>query len=280
MTGPGGTVSLAEMLDERRHLLDIAEWMFGADAADRIVHETYRRWYALDDDERAGIAVPRAWLTRVAGGICLDLLATGGHAGSRDIAVRGDGSVRGEVGLRGEVGPRGEVGLRRDQVRRPGPVTDPVAAWLRRHPRPDRSGEALLARHDGVVRRFAAACGAGDAAALASVLAADAIVVSDGGGKVRAAAHPAHGADAVARFMTALLAGRPRTVVTVRSVNGRTGLVLHRTGRAVAVVGVSTAGTAVTAVWIMLNPDKLRRWHHPEHDAPPVQAPGRDGGSR
>lgn len=248
MTGPGGTVSLAEMLDERRHLLDIAEWMFGADAADRIVHETYRRWYALDDDERAGIAVPRAWLTRVAGGICLELLAAGGRIEGRDIAVRGE------------------------EVRRPSPAIDPVTAWLRRHPQRDHPGEALLARHDGVVRRFAAACGAGDTAALASVLAADAIVVSDGGGKVRAAAHPTHGADAVARFMTALLAGRPRTVVTVRSVNGRTGLVLHRAGRAVAVVGVSTAGTAVTAAWITLNPDKLRRWHRPEHDAPPGSA--------
>ncbi|MGI5205579.1 hypothetical protein ACQEU6_28860 [Spirillospora sp. CA-108201] len=244
MTGPGGFVSLAEMLDERRHLLDIAEWMFGPDTADRIVHETYRRWYALDDGERAAIAVPRAWLTRVAGGICLDLLAGG----------RGD---------------RGGVAGRADAARRPEPGTasDPVAAWLRRHPQGDRSDEALLARHDRVVRRFAAACGAGDTAALKTVLAGDAMVVSDGGGKVRAPAHPTHGADAVADFMTALLAGRPRTVVTVRSVNGRAGLLLHRTSRAVAVANVSTAGTAVTAIWITLNPDKLRRWHLPERDA-------------
>ncbi len=68
--------TLAEMLDERQHLLEIALWMFGSEVtADRIVQETYRRWYALDDEERAGIAVPRAWLTRVAGSICLDLLA-------------------------------------------------------------------------------------------------------------------------------------------------------------------------------------------------------------
>ncbi|KAB2379162.1 nuclear transport factor 2 family protein [Actinomadura montaniterrae] len=240
MTGPDGTVSLAEMLDERRHLLDIAEGMFGADAADRIVHETYRRWYALDDDERAAIAVPRAWLTRVAAGICLGLLT----GGVRD----GDDAV-----------PMPEETVRRAPSGRP--AADPVTAWLRRHPESDHSDAALLARHDRVVRRFAAACGAGDTAALMDVLAGDAMVVSDGGGKVRAAARPAHGADAVARFMTALLAGEPRTGVTVRSVNGRTGLLLHRTGRAVAVVGVSTAGPVVTAVWITLNPDKLRRWH-------------------
>jgi RNA polymerase sigma-70 factor (ECF subfamily) len=242
VTGPDGTVSLAEMLDERRHLLDIAEGMFGADAADRIVHETYRRWYALDDAERAAIAVPRAWLTRVAGGICLGLLAGGVRDGGDAVPV-----------------PVPEGTDRRPPSARP--AVDPVTAWLRRHPESDQSDAALLARHDRVVRRFAAACGAGDTAALKDVLAGDAMVVSDGGGKVRAPAHPAHGADAVARFMTALLAGRPRTGVTVRSVNGRTGLLLHRTGRAVAVVGVSTAGPAVTAVWITLNPDKLRRWH-------------------
>ncbi|MCO5967899.1 nuclear transport factor 2 family protein [Actinoallomurus soli] len=235
MTRADAAASLAEMLDERRHLLRIAEWMFGAVTADQVVHETYRRWYELDDDERASIAVPRAWLTRVAGGICLDLLADCEH---------------------------GDPAIRWDTVRRAEPhrTPDPIAAWLQRRPRQDRSEEALLARHDQVVRRFAAACDTADTTALEELLAADAMVVSDGGGKVRAAVHPTHGADAVARFITTLLAGRPRTAVTVESVNGRTGLVLHRTGQVVAVAGVSTAGAEVTAVWITLNPDKLRSW--------------------
>lgn len=238
MTRADAAASLAEMLDERQHLLEIAEWMFGAVTADQIVHETYRRWYELDDDERAGIAVPRAWLTRVAGGICLDLLADCEHGGPA---------------------------VRRRPAHRPEPrlAPDPVTAWLRRHPPRDHFDEALLARHDHVVRRFAAACDTADTAALKGFLAADAMVVSDGGGKVRAAVHPTHGADAVARFITALLAGRPRIVVTVESVNGRAGLVLRRTGQAVAVAGVSTANIEVIAIWITLNPDKLRSWHRP-----------------
>ncbi|MGJ6969549.1 hypothetical protein ACSDR0_47465 [Streptosporangium sp. G11] len=70
-----GAESLAEMLDERQHLLEIALWMFGSElAADHVVQETYRRWYALDDEERAGIATPRAWLRRTAGSIYLELL--------------------------------------------------------------------------------------------------------------------------------------------------------------------------------------------------------------
>ena len=103
----------------------------------------------------------------------------------------------------------------------------------------------------------------GDSAALQAVLAADAIVVSDGGGKVRAAVHPVLRREAVARFVTALLTGQPGTDLAVEPVNGRTGLVLRRAGQAVAVVGLSVAGAEVTAVWVVLNPDKLQRWHRP-----------------
>ncbi|MBT2233543.1 nuclear transport factor 2 family protein [Nonomuraea sp. NEAU-A123] len=241
--------TLAEMLDERQHLLEVALWMFGSDiTADRIVQETYRRWYALGDEERAGIAVPRAWLTRVAGGICLELLAA-------------DTPIPAPVNVPQPVA----APVTGTSARRPGPVTGRVRCRAGDGPGAAHhqagSHQAMLARHDRVARRFAAACDTGDTAALRAVLATDAMVVSDGGGKLRAAIHPTHGADAVARFVTALLAGRPGTEVSVASVNGRTGLVLRRSGQAVAVVGVSVAGAEVTAVWIVLNPDKLRRWH-------------------
>ncbi|MET9247929.1 hypothetical protein [Nonomuraea sp. NPDC003709] len=229
--------TLAEMLDERQHLLEIALWMFGSEStADRIVQETYRRWYALDDEERAGIAVPRAWLTRVAGGICLELLAAPGP-------LPGPGTAEAP-----------------SPAAAPAPRPQPARRPAHQQARPDR---AMLVRHDRVARRFAAACDLGDTAALRAVLAADAIVVSDGGGKLRAPVRPTYGADAVARFVTSLLAGRPGTEVAVESVNGRTGLVLRQAGRAVAVVGVSVAETEITAVWIVLNPDKLQRWHRP-----------------
>ncbi|MEU4231655.1 nuclear transport factor 2 family protein [Nonomuraea sp. NPDC026600] len=244
-----GAGTLAEMLDERQHLLEIALWMFGSEiTADQIVQETYRRWYALGDEERAGIAVPRAWLTRVAGGICLELLAaTPAHA---------------PVGV--PLPPTAAAPVTGTPARRPGPVTGPAMCRAGNGLGPHHqagSHQAMLSRHDRVARRFAAACDTGDTAALRAVLATDAVVVSDGGGKLRAAIHPTHGADAVARFVTALLTGQPGTDVAVASVNGRTGLVLRRAGQAVAVVGVSVAGAEVTAVWIVLNPDKLRRWH-------------------
>ncbi|GAA1281855.1 hypothetical protein Psi02_38010 [Planotetraspora silvatica] len=236
-----GARSLAEMLDERRHLLEIALWMFGSAAtADLIVQETYRRWYALNDEERAGIAVPRAWLTRVAGGICLESLATPAAFRPPSAAPRSD-SASAPVAD----GPVLRGGAARHVSGRP------------------TFRKAMLDRHDRVARRFAAACGTGDVAALKAVLAAEALVVSDGGGKLRTSVRPTYGADAVARFIAALLAGPPDILVTIESVNGRTGLALRRAGRAVAVVSVSVAGDEVTAVWIVLNPDKLHRWHRP-----------------
>ncbi|MEV0232820.1 hypothetical protein [Nonomuraea sp. NPDC050786] len=220
-----GAESLAEMLDERQHLLEIALWIFGSDTtADHVVQETYRRWYALDQEERAAIAVPRAWLTRTAGSICLELLAD-----PDPDPVPG-----------GLVTPAQPV---------PGP-TSYQAGY----------SQVMLARHERVARRFAAACQAGNTDALREVLAADAIVVSDGGGKVRVAVRPTYGAEAVTRVVTALLIDQPETELAIGSVNGRTGLVLRRAGKAVAVASVSVAGAEVTAVWIILNPDKLQHW--------------------
>ena len=117
------------------------------------------------------------------------------------------------------------------------------------------------ASHEHVTRRFAAACETGDVAALVAVLAADAVAVCDGGGKIRAPVHPIHGAYEVALLVDALLTGRSDAVLTVEAVNGRAGLTLRRAGTAVAAVSVGVAGTEVTAVWIVLNPDKLRGWH-------------------
>ena len=66
-----------DLIGERRHLLSLAFRMLGTVAeAEDAVQETYIRWYRMDQAERDEIVVPRAWLTRVASRICLDLLGT------------------------------------------------------------------------------------------------------------------------------------------------------------------------------------------------------------
>lgn len=68
---------LADVVDERRRLLALAYRMLGTTGeAEDAVQETYVRWYRMSDTERAAIANPQGWLTRVAGRVCLDMLGT------------------------------------------------------------------------------------------------------------------------------------------------------------------------------------------------------------
>jgi hypothetical protein len=118
----------------------------------------------------------------------------------------------------------------------------------------------MLGRRDDVVHRFAEACRRGDLGELRAALDADATAVCDGGGTVPAIG-PVHGAGDVAQLAAVLLGGRPGGELTIEVVNGRTGMALRRAGRAVAVVAVDAADTGITALWIVLNPAKLHRWH-------------------
>jgi len=116
-------------------------------------------------------------------------------------------------------------------------------------------------RPDDVVCRFVEACQRGDIGAVRAVLDADAVAVWDGGGLVPTVANPVHGAENVARLVMVLLGWQPDTDLTVESVNGQPGLALRRAGLAIAVAGVTVAGTKVAVLWVVLNPAKLRGWH-------------------
>jgi hypothetical protein len=108
---------------------------------------------------------------------------------------------------------------------------------------------------DDVVHRLAEACRTGDVAPL---LSPGAFAVCDGGGFVAAPVLPLHGADEVAWLLGALLPGND---LAIESVNGHPGLVMRRTGRAVAVIAVTCDRNVVTALWVVLNPAKLRVWN-------------------
>ncbi|MGW0087090.1 RNA polymerase sigma factor SigJ [Streptomyces sp. NPDC003393] len=66
---------LGAIMSERRQLLNLAYRMLGslADAED-VVQETYTRWYAMSRAQQEAIESPGAWLTKVAGRICLNML--------------------------------------------------------------------------------------------------------------------------------------------------------------------------------------------------------------
>jgi RNA polymerase sigma-70 factor (ECF subfamily) len=104
-----------------------------------------------------------------------------------------------------------------------------------------------------------AVLGRRDVAALGAVLDPDVVLVSDGGGQVVTPLRPVRGAGAVARLVAGLVTAD--SLLSTASVNTRPGVVVRRDGRACAVIVPVLEGSAVTHVWVVLNPDKLERWH-------------------
>lgn len=125
-----------------------------------------------------------------------------------------------------------------------------------RRPRYEASAEVRRR----VTDEFLAACLGGDMNRMLELLAPDVTAWNDGGGKVRAALRPLHGAEKVARFLTAVLAqpiAAPRLVAV--DVNGRPGLMLTSAGRPDTVACVEVEDGRITEIRVIRNPDKL---HH------------------
>jgi RNA polymerase sigma factor (sigma-70 family) len=69
--------SLSAIMSERRALINLAYRMLGSLAeAEDAVQEAYARWYAMTRQQQQSIESPGAWLTKVTGRICLDLLGS------------------------------------------------------------------------------------------------------------------------------------------------------------------------------------------------------------
>jgi RNA polymerase sigma-70 factor (ECF subfamily) len=104
-----------------------------------------------------------------------------------------------------------------------------------------------------------AACGSGDIGALAGMLADDAVVWADGGGKVKSALRPIIGRAKAARFLAAIAqAIPPGAEVAQVLLNGQQGLVVVHTGVVVNAIVLDIIGGQISDVRIVANPDKLR----------------------
>lgn len=282
----------------RRRLLGLAYRMLGSIAeAEDAVQEAYLRWHGADRDR---IAQPRAFLTTTTTRICLDVLRsarvrredyvgpwlpepvvdTTALAPDAQTELAEDLSVALLLAL-DRLSPLERAAFLLHDVfdcpfsevaralDRSEAACRQLASRARAHVREARPRDESAARgpagagataHGKLVSAFVDAARSGDVAALTSMLADDARLVADGGGKVQAALNVIEGADRVARFLASVGAKglSDETSLRFESVNGLPGLIVYSPDGYVQTVAFEIEGNRIRTIYSVRNPDKLR----------------------
>ncbi len=117
---------------------------------------------------------------------------------------------------------------------------------------------AALAEQQEVLEKFLQAMSDGDIDTVLGLLHPDAVMVGDGGGKVRTTINVVTGADKVARFFFGLIRKYGYPEIRPALVNGDLGIVVPAQGDMTARVTTFTVHDGkVAAVYDIANPDKL-----------------------
>jgi len=270
---------------ERRRLISIAYGYLGSliDAEDAVQDALLR----FEQADRAEIRNPEAWLTTVVTRICIDKLRSAEHRrevypgewlpepvfngptpeqeaitrsrlsmGLLYLLEKLDPEQRAVFVLRevfeypyqeiAEIVRKSEAACRQMMVR--------AKAALGRVEAPSAVSEAVAS---SVLTRFIDAVAQGDERALLEVLSPDALLVADGGGKVKSVLNPLHGSRNVAKFFLGVR--RKVGVLDVRpaTVNGGPGLLTYQDGKVTGASAITIEDGRITAIHAVTNPDKL-----------------------
>ena len=282
----------------RRRLLGLAYRMLGSMAeAEDAVQDAYLRWHDVD---RAGVGDPQAFLMTTTTRICLDVLRsarvrreqyvgpwlpdpvtdTAALAPDAQTELAEDLSVALLLALdrlspleraafllhdvfdysftqiaaalgRNEAACRQLASRARTRVRE----SRPAGAIPGRG-----ASSAIEPKHAELVSAFINASRSGDIAALTRMLASDARVVSDGGGKVPAALNVIEGADHVAAFLAGVVRRGWMNDMSVHFdvINGLPGLIMNGPQGLVQTSAFEFDGDVIKAIYVVRNPDKLK----------------------
>ena len=139
--------------------------------------------------------------------------------------------------------------VRRDQVRRP---VDP-------------------AEFDNVLGQYVAAIAAGDERTLLQLIAPEAMLYGDGGGKAPSIINPLAGADRIIRFLLGLRRKYPDQLeIRPVRVNGQPGSMLFRNGERIGVSAYEIAEGRIQNMYHVANPDKFSGAPGLHHPSPPT----------
>jgi RNA polymerase sigma-70 factor, ECF subfamily len=282
-------------LDYRPLLFSIAYRMLGtvADAEDA-VQETFLRWHRAQQGDEA-IHNPKGWLTTTLSRVCLDQLGSarvkreqyigpwlpeplaGSSPDVAETAADFDSLSLAFMVLLESLSPKERaVFLLHDvfgyDFASVGEIVTETDAYCRQLAKRARARmqerrprfTATPEHRERLTQDFLRAVSEGDMPGLISTLADDVTVYSDGGGKVTAARKPVIGRDKVALFLTRIMEQAPEgTSVVFEEINGQPGLVTLFNGGVHNAITFDITDEGITAIYIIVNPDKL----HPVADA-------------
>lgn len=282
----------------RRRLLGLAYRMLGSMAeAEDAVQEAYLRWHATD---RATVVEPRAFLTTTTTRICLDVLKsararreeyvgpwlpdpvvdTESLAPDAQTELAEDLSIALLLAL-DRLSPLERAAFLlhdvfdysftqvADALGRNEAACRQLASRARARVRDARPAGAIPPRpasgpvdekHMQLLSAFMAATRSGDVDALTRLLASDARLVTDGGGKVLAALNVIEGPDRVAAFLTGATRKGWTDDMRVRfdTINGLPGLILTGLSGLIQTNAFEIEDGKVRAIYVVRNPDKLQ----------------------
>jgi RNA polymerase sigma factor (sigma-70 family) len=136
-----------------------------------------------------------------------------------------------------------------------------LASSARRRIRTSQLSTTPAAQRAGIVRDFKQAWEAKDIDALIGLLDPDATAIADGGGLATTFLHPIEGGEQIAHAWLEIARRRPANMTFLeRTVNGQPGLVAQQDGVIITVFAFDVTGDRIKHIWVVRNPDKLRRW--------------------
>lgn len=113
------------------------------------------------------------------------------------------------------------------------------------------------------VQRFITALAQNNINSVLSLLAENVVLISDGGGKTFAAAHPIETPERVARFLLGLMKKvshkGEEVQIELTPLNGQTGLIVRTNGVIQTVMFMHVENNAICNLYFVRNPDKLQR---------------------
>lgn len=287
--------------EHARPLRALAYRMLGSRAeAEDIVQETWLRWAGVDERsvDHAG-----AFLSRIATNLCLDRLGSAAARREQYVGVwLPDPLLDDEASGEWAPNPETQAEFAQDvsvafllalerlspleraafllhevfdmdfddiarRLQRSAAACRQLASRARQHVKADYARhEVAKEEHERLFEVFAAAVRDRDAEALAQMLTEDALLLSDGGGKVKAVPWPLHGGALIARALIGF-ASLPTSQgwrLEPARINGLPGMLLFddmNGGALVQTIALAPSAAApgrVGAVYIQRNPDKLQ----------------------